>query len=238
MNMASNRATRFVYFRTLPLVKQPELEQDVKQLVDQIEDTTRRVCEKHVGTVTDDRAAVHLHTTALAIATHRVLGPRIKNEMRLSNIIRCGFGAETLMESSSAAEHQKQVEMQARTKPDFWIARAALWFSMDRMAAVRRMTDNMIRDFGATFETSKQDDVVDGQQHHSLFVKTCYYNELCRSEGVPQLTSIFCALDRAIYSPITTRSHGISFTLDKTLANHTEADTEQKRCEFRFVQHK
>ncbi|KAI0565384.1 hypothetical protein FGB62_19g033 [Gracilaria domingensis] len=170
MNMAANRATRFVYLRTLPLVKQPELGAHVKPIVDQIEDGTRRLCEKHLSTATDERAAVHLHTTALAIATHRVLSAWIKNEIRLSNIIRSGFGAETLSESSPSEKHKQQVETSAKKRPDFWIVRAALWFSLDRMAAVRRMTENMVKDFGATFETSQEDDVIEGQQHHSLFV--------------------------------------------------------------------
>lgn len=271
MNMSSNRATRFVYLRTLPLVKQPELQDEVDAIAKSIEDGTQKLCAKYIETVTDDRAAVHLHTTALAIATHRVLSPRIKNEIRLCNIIRSGFGAVPVPDRNVSDEERKAVESGGKTRPDFWIVRAALWFSFDRMAAVRRMTANMMRDFGSTFETSTEDDEIDEQSRHNFFVSTfaftlcdipavswqvlttfsktsvrrkyvsftekCYYNELCRAEDVPHLTKIFCALDKAIYSPITADSHGISFTLDKTLADQSMHESNE-RCEFRFVQHK
>ncbi|PXF48237.1 hypothetical protein BWQ96_01926 [Gracilariopsis chorda] len=237
MNMSSNRATRFVYLRTLPLVKQPELQDEVDAIAKSIEDGTQKLCAKYIETVTDDRAAVHLHTTALAIATHRVLSPRIKNEIRLCNIIRSGFGAVPVPDRNVSDEERKAVESGGKTRPDFWIVRAALWFSFDRMAAVRRMTANMMRDFGSTFETSTEDDEIDEQSRHNFFVKKCYYNELCRAEDVPHLTKIFCALDKAIYSPITADSHGISFTLDKTLADQSMHESNE-RCEFRFVQHK
>lgn len=189
MNMASNRATRFVYLRTLPLVKQPELEDKVEAIANSIEERTQDLCAKYIGTVTDDRAAVHLHTAALAIATYRVLSPRIKNEIRLSNIIRSGFGAVPVPHRNGTDEESKATESGAKTRPDYWIVRAALWFSFDRMASVRRMTANMMRDFGSTFDTSTEDDQVDGQTRHNFFVSMlafilCDTNRYIHSKGL------------------------------------------------------
>lgn len=63
----------------------------------------------------------------------------------------------------------------------------------------------------------------------------CYYNRICREEGVPHLTAVFCALDRALYSPITKESHGIEFSLDTTLADTSDDDDTPSACEFKFV---
>lgn len=216
MNMASNKATRFVYLRTLPLVKQAELDGMVGEVAANIEEATRAVCEKHACAIEDDRSAVHLHTTALAIGTHRVLSTLIQNEIRVNEMIRAGFGASI-------------EEGEAKKRPDFWLIRMALWFSWDRMGAIRRMTTNMVRDFGSTFETNRVDTEDQGVTHR-LIVKKCFYNDICRKEGLPHLTRIFCALDKAIYSPITVDSHGIDFELKQTLA-----DKDATFCDFKFT---
>lgn len=171
MNIASNRATRFVYLRTLPLVKQPELSNDVDAIATRIEEGARSLCQKYSHTAVDDRAAVHLHNTSLAIATHRVLSPLIKNEIQLSNIIRSGFGATPLTHANLPEQQQVDaLQSAAKKRPDFWIVRAALWFSFDRMAAVRKMTANMAKDFGSSFETSQKDADTNGRVEHNLFV--------------------------------------------------------------------
>lgn len=167
MNMTANKATRFVYLRTLPLLKQPELEGQVDEIADKIVKQTQTICQKNITTIVDDRAAVHLHTAALAVATHRVISPQIRNEIRLNNMIRAGFGAQLLVDPS--VSEQKQ-DTSANKRPDFWIVRAALWFSFNRMAAIRKMTTNMARDFGAAFITEPKDDNGDGKSRHTLSV--------------------------------------------------------------------
>lgn len=161
--------------RTLPLLKQPELEDKAELIAARIEESTRAVCEKHAATIVDDRAAVHLHMAALAIATHRVLQPHIHNKVRLSNIIRAGFGAELLAGAEESEREIQRRKAAEKGRPDFWIVRAALWFSLDRMKAVRRMTANMMRDFGASFEKAVDDQERDGRQRHSLLVCTLLY---------------------------------------------------------------
>lgn len=175
MTLAANKATRFVYLRTLPLKQQAEFDGQIDSIVSNIETTTEALCKKHAESVIDDRSAVHLHTTALAIATHRVLSPQIRNEVRLSNIIRAGFGASLVDETPSSGE-SKQSESAAKKRPDFWIVRAALWFSFDRMAAIRKMTANMVRDFGSQFETESRDYEDEFLQKHELVV-----SKLCAS---------------------------------------------------------
>lgn len=239
MQNAANKAMRFVYMRTLPLVSQPELATiPASELVQDIERATARLCQKHADRIVDTRAAVHLHTTALAIASYRVLAPHIKNELRLMNMIRAAFGAELLPTGGeNGAEENAKL---AQRRPGFWIVRAALWFSWDRMAAVRRMGVNMEKDFGASFAVRAQDGRNGaGQVQHSVVVKKCFYDSLCRAEGLPHLTHVFCALDKAIFSPITPSSHGIQFSLAETLADKKSGEgleEEPGQCNFVFTQ--
>lgn len=172
MAISSNKATRFVYLRTLPLKKLPELADDVDSIAEQIDAATLSLCEKHLSTVVDDRAAVHLHTAALAIATHRVVSPRIKNDIRLTNLIRAGFGAALLPDPTDTDDAASNHAAAEQLRPDFWIVRAALWFSWDRMSAVRKMTANMARDFGASFQTESRDAAPEGRKEHTFIVST------------------------------------------------------------------
>lgn len=170
MGMAANKATRFVYLRTLPLVKQPELEGLVDEVAGRIERVTAGLCEKHGAALADERSAVHLHTAALAIATHRVLAPRIRDEWRLDNVIRAGYGATLVPALNATEEDRKAVRVTERLRPDFWVVRAALWMSFNRMNAIRKMTSNMARDFGLSFETTSTDRHGDEGEAHSLLV--------------------------------------------------------------------
>lgn len=172
MAMSANKATRFVYLRTLPLVKQPELADEVDDIAKRIEACTKMLCEKHIDSVVDDRAAVHLHTASLAIATHRVLSAQIANEIRLTNIIRAGFGAALVPQTVGNDETIARQKASEKLRPDYWIIRAALWFSLDKMKSVRKMTANMVRDFGASFETSSRDTDTESQTEHKLIVST------------------------------------------------------------------
>lgn len=84
MANAPNRATRYVYMCRLSLAKQETLLMyDMKDLSAKIEETTKRVCERHLGQLTDDRSVVHLHVTALALSTHQTLLPILKDEERV-----------------------------------------------------------------------------------------------------------------------------------------------------------
>lgn len=180
MEAPSNRATRYVYLRTLPLASEPALDgESLPALALRIEDAARAVCERHLQRVRDDRAAVHVHTAALAVATHSVVGELVRNDRQLANMIRAGFGAPALPAAlrgdaapSPGDESEADVLNQAeqRRRPDYWIVRAALWFAFDKFAAIRRMTRNMADDFGAAFETRIVDDEAGGLPRHTLFV--------------------------------------------------------------------
>lgn len=116
----------------------------------------------------------------------------------------------------------------ANKLPTYWIGKAALLFAPDKMAAVRNMTTNAERDFGDTFQVSRDDD--DGGDAHHMTVSKCFYADVCRDEGVPNVAGIFCALDRALFSHVSPRAHGISFDMSpETLA--TEPPTP---CRFSF----
>lgn len=173
MGQTANRATRFVFLRTLPLAKHDALAPQAKALADSIESRTRELCAKHVAKAVDDRSAVHLHTTALAIATHETLAPHFDGDtQQLLNVIRAGFGAPLVPDSSMSEEDLLTLNDDQTLRPDFWVVRIALWFSFERLSAIRRMTSNMVADFGTSFETEAVDDVVAGLDRHTLVVST------------------------------------------------------------------
>lgn len=71
----------------------------------------------------------------------------------------------------------------------------------------------------------------------------CFYQSLCKAEGVPHLTKVFCALDKALFSPVSASMHGVEFKLASTLADSDieqraedgEKGTEDRKCDFVFT---
>lgn len=142
LGLPSNRATRYVYLRTIPLSAQSEYsgnpgEEDdgamVKEVVGLIEEESSRLIAKHAGTkVCDLRSAVHLHTAALALATYRVCTPTLGAE-RSTGVIRQAFGI-------------------GQSLPAHWITKAALLFTPNRLKAAKRMMENSVEDLGEAFD--------------------------------------------------------------------------------------
>lgn len=237
MTNSSNRATRYVYLRTLPLRKQEVLSTyNMDELSGQIEDSTKRVCERHLDKVTDDRSVVHLHTAALAIATHRTLLPIIKSEERVLNMIRAAFGAPLEVESTMTDEDKLVLNDDLTMRPDFWVVRTALWFAFDKMDAVRRMIVNFVSDFGTSFDAKTEERVIAGLPQQILTVRKCFYHRLCKDEDLPQITRVFCALDRNTFAALNVSKHKVRFTLDRTLVDGPDEKTgEPGYCEFKFT---
>lgn len=173
MQASANRAMRFVYLRTLPLAKNEILAPQSQELADTIESETQKLCEKHLDKVIDNRAEVHLHMTALAIATHRTLSPYLRNETQVSNIIRAGFGAPLVKDVTHSDEDLLTLNDDQTLRPDYWVVKFALWFAFDKLGAVRKMTGNMVHDFGASFQTTAVDGELAGMPRHTLIVSKC-----------------------------------------------------------------
>jgi len=66
-----NRAFRHVYFRTLPLRRQPELKGREKEICDNIETEARVLCWKHRDRIVDERSAAHIHLSSMALASYK-----------------------------------------------------------------------------------------------------------------------------------------------------------------------
>lgn len=172
MTLPSNRATRFVYLRTLPLAKQIEFSGRETEFGNQIEQAAEEVVSRHLPKIIDDRAAVHVHTAALAIATKKTLGPFLGNKITLENMVRAGFGAPLIPDETTMSDEDLLVlNDDQKVRPDYWVVRFALWIAFDKMAAIRRMAVNMINDFGKAFTTSTVSDEVVGMPRHTLFVR-------------------------------------------------------------------
>jgi L-2-amino-thiazoline-4-carboxylic acid hydrolase len=218
MSVSANKAFRYIFTRTLPLRSQPELsgESLVECTVTDIESAAARIVGSHAHRAVDDRAAVHLHAAALAVATHRALLARLRDEARVIGMLRGAFGAG------------RDVSDDAKL-PGHWVGKAALMFSPDRMAAVRRMTENAARDFGETFSVERVEE--EEGRRHRMTVSKCLYADVCREEGLPHLTQLFCSLDRAMFSHVTEKAHGVRFRFDE---DSTLAKGPETPCEFAF----
>ncbi|GAB0497155.1 hypothetical protein MMPV_008478 [Pyropia vietnamensis] len=106
--------------------------------------------------------------------------------------------------------------------------RARLAFAASPLGAVRGMTARAAADWGAAFATDTTNDAAGGPDAHVLRVRSCLYHTVCAAEGVPSLTRVFCALDAALFAPVSDAGRGLTFALDETLAEGAEA------CVFRF----
>lgn len=162
---------------------------------------------------------------ALAVATHHVLLPRLGgDEARVAAIIRAALGAPPDKAHTNGA---------SSTPPPFtsiayWLMRARLTFAASPLGAVRGMTARAVADWGAAFATETTNDAAGGPDAHVLRVRSCLYHAVCAAEGVPSLTRVFCALDAALFAPVSDAGRGLTFTLEETLAERAEA------CVFRF----
>lgn len=189
MTLPSNRATRFIYLRTLPLARQSEFSGREEEFGRQIEHVAKGVVSRHLSKIVDDRAAVHVHTAALAIATKKSLGPFLGNKITLENMVRAGFGAPLIPdEATMSPEELLVLNDDQKVRPDYWIVRFALWLAFDKMAAVRRMTQNMVKDFGKAFTTSSESDEIVGMPRHTLLVRKLFIaNDLVRIFLIPSI---------------------------------------------------
>lgn len=181
MTLPSNRTTRFVYLRTLPLARQTEFSGREEEFGRQIEHAAKGVVSRHLSKIVDDRAAVHVHTAALAVATKKTLGPFLGNKITLENMVRAGFGAPLIPDETTMSDEELLVlNDDQKVRPDYWVVRFALWLAFDKMAAIRRMTQNMVKDFGKAFTTSSISDEIVGMPRHTLLVRKLFIanNEL------------------------------------------------------------
>lgn len=192
MSEAANRATRYVYLRTLPLSEQSVFSNyttsDLKSIGDAIETRVRIVLssqltkthhhnnDNSLQITPGSRTAVHVHTAALAVATWHVLHPGwIPDEQRVINMIRRAFGAPVLEEDGMTDEEKLTLNDGLTARLDYWVVRTALWFAFDKMMAVKRMTKNTMSDFGADFKMRVDDGVVGGLEQHILSVGKFFF---------------------------------------------------------------
>eukprot|EP00871_Galdieria_phlegrea_P006052 jgi/Galph1/934/GphlegSOOS_G5730.1 len=211
-----NRAFRHVYFRTLPLKQQEELKGKQEDICRTIETEAKILCSRHSHRLVDERSAAHIHLCAMALASYKTLLPFFgTDEKKVMNIIGKGFGLADVNSSSKSGLQ--------------WILRFMLLVSLNKMKTLKRMAENIERDFGKGFEIRQesQEDENGRLISHQMTVKHCLYHDFFVAEGYPQVTQLFCALDRSYFGEVNEKRHGVRFTLSQTLV---DADS----CIFRF----
>ncbi|EME32372.1 hypothetical protein Gasu_04630 isoform 2 [Galdieria sulphuraria] len=192
-----NRAFRHVYFRTLPLRRQPELKGKEKEICESIETEARQLCWKHRERVVDDRSAAHIHLSSMALSSYKTLLPLLdSDEERVLNIVGRGFG---LADVSSSSKSGLQ-----------WILQFMLLVSLNKLRTLKRMAENIERDFGKGFDIVQESEVDSNNKlvAHQMVVRRCLYHDFFVAEGYPQVTRLFCALDRSYFGEVKEKRHG------------------------------
>ncbi|KAF6002904.1 hypothetical protein CCYA_CCYA09G2517 [Cyanidiococcus yangmingshanensis] len=232
-----NSLFRFVYLRALPLVQQPELRSatatDLNELGKQIETTAGSCYRYHLEriwrersstppevpleepameTLLDERTRTHVRLASWALGTYRVLYPILsRDERRTLQVVRQGFGVQgTDMPRAVSALHHLMVRLR-------------LIFARDRRRARLELAERFERDLGPLFEpqwVSRHG----AEVRDVLLIRHCIYAEIFRLERVPQLLSMFCAMDRASFAGLA------EFTLEPGLAQTANPQP----CRFDF----
>ena len=73
-------------------------------------------------------------------------------------------------------------------------------------------------------------DVQDGTRSFTNITR-CFFNDFFRANGAPEVTSVFCALDKVWADALESRPYGVRFERPTTLAQGDDA------CRFQFSRH-
>jgi len=96
-----------------------------------------------------------------------------------------------------------------------------LLVSWNKLQTLKRMAENIERDFGSSFDIVQESEVDSNNKLvvHQMIVRRCLYRDFFVAEGYPQVTRLFCALDRSYFGEVNEKRHGVRFTLSQTLVD-------------------
>ncbi|CAM6100088.1 unnamed protein product [Calypogeia fissa] len=176
-----------------------------EQLVrERIEELCKEGIQRHSSLAVDSRAQIHLHMACLVQASYKTLLPWLGNDReKVIEMIRKPVG-------ESAAG------------PLGFAQRFVLFFHLNKFNFVSNSLKLMEADFGKAFSLSHQ--VSPGI--HKVRVSRCLYHSMFTAEDLPELTPVFCALDRLWFDQLRPQKHGVEFLRPSTLAGGNAS------CEF------
>ncbi|KAH7422831.1 hypothetical protein KP509_12G027700 [Ceratopteris richardii] len=152
--------------------------------------------KKHQDLIADSRARAHLQVACLVEGSYKALLPWFRNDQdKVIELIRKPLG-----ESAAGLLGVSQ--------------KIALFLSFNKFSFMSRSLKYMDADFGKSF--SVEHHIMPSS--HRASVKRCIYNSVFKADGVPELTPIFCALDRMWFDQVHPKKHGVTFSRSSTLA--------------------
>lgn len=124
---------------------------------------------RHAAAAVDERAETHVQAACLALATHKVLLPYLRDEAEVLQIVREHMGGKT-----AAALR--------------FLLKATKFLHRDGYATLAGRLRGLQMDWGAGFESRMEQ----GEAESSLTITRCLYNDLFTQEGKPQLAGCCC----------------------------------------------
>jgi len=87
-----------------------------------------------------------------------------------------------------------------------------LLVSWNKLQTLKRMAENIERDFGSSFDIVQESEVDSNNKLvvHQMIVRRCLYRDFFVAEGYPQVTRLFCALDRSYFGEVNEKRHGMN----------------------------
>jgi hypothetical protein len=194
----------FLNSLTQNLQEYPQLRGREQVVRDRIVELCEEGIQRHSSLAVDNRAQIHLQMACLVQAAYKTLLPWLGNDQqKVIQLIRKPVG-------ESAAE------------PLGFAQRFVLFFHLNKFKFVSSSLKLMEADFGKGFTLSHH--VSPGI--HKARVSRCLYHSVFTAEELPELTPIFCALDRMWFDQLRPQKHGVEFLRPSTLAKGDAA------CEF------
>jgi len=163
-----------------------------------MEENYKNCYERNLDCVKDGPSRSHLKRACLVLATYKTLLPWTnQNSVAVIDMIRQQSGA-----ASTTAVHQ--------------IVRVSLFLSRSPYSLMVRAMRALKYDYGKTFEFNQ----VDSSSKHCVVVSKCFYNDLFKREGVPELTQCCCcSIDSLWFESLDKQVHGVEFQHSSSMAD-------------------
>ena len=188
----------------------PTLPIDWEQLASDAAVGVEQLVETNGDVVRDAPSEQWLRTCCIVLATYRTLQPHVEGA-RLLGVFREAMATPFQQRISAYLESRFGISDEA---PD---------------EAFSRISENFQKRgeerFGSTFRYAT--DVRDGRRNF-VNIERCFFNDFFRANQAPEVTSLFCALDKVWAKALEQRRYGVSFERPTTLANGDDA------CRFQF----
>jgi hypothetical protein len=168
----------------------------------------QRLFESYRGLIKDKPSWLHLNMAVLVLAAYKALESRVADR-------------KLLLRSLSESFRQPAAEM---VKSGM---RSSLDAAEDPLKELEKSSQSMITwKFGETFTVS-QETAKDGNAFANV-VTRCFWHEFFRSQGVPELTWVFCDWDSLWVGEISSEHHAVKFSRPTTLS------AGDNNCRFQF----